>query len=490
METSPAYQPATAFADLGDAFSDPVTAATFPEHRLRFRNQRAAASVGLELLSDQDWENAFARFQPLPRNMPAPRAIRYHGHQFRVYNPDIGDGRGFLFAQMRDTRGRLLDLGTKGSGQTPYSRFGDGRLTLKGAVREILASEMLEAQGVKTSRTLSVFETGESLQRQDEPSPTRSAVLVRLQHAHVRIGIFQRLAFFEERENMARLVDHCIDAYYPHLSDTHGDARIIAFLDAAIGANARLAGQWMAAGFVHGVLNSDNMTVTGESFDYGPWRFLPTSDPGFTAAYFDHQGLYAFGRQPQSVGWNLAQLGASLLLLAPEEKLIPVLETYGARYSHALRDAMFTRLGITPTDLESDLAFLTVLFEWMTQSQIGWSQFFHDWFCGAASAARAKQSPAKAHYDAAGFQDVRAMLEARTPARPERLDAAILQQPVPPSVLIDDVESLWAPIAAEDDWRAFDAKLAEITALRDALDIHSAVNLHAFERTIAAPQAA
>ena len=157
-----AYSPDPAIREIADFIADPVAAADFPETVLRFRNDRAAASVGLERLSDQDWLRHFGRFAPLPDNLEQPLALRYHGHQFRVYNPEIGDGRGFLFAQMRDDRGRLMDLGTKGSGQTPHSRFGDGRLTLKGAVREILATEMLEALGVETSKTFSVIETGEA----------------------------------------------------------------------------------------------------------------------------------------------------------------------------------------------------------------------------------------------------------------------------------------------------------------------------------------
>ncbi|HEX7657361.1 MAG TPA: protein adenylyltransferase SelO family protein, partial [Sphingomonas sp.] len=137
------YRPETTITQLGNAFYDPVAPARFPETRLRFRNDRAAASVGLDHLDDQAWISHFGRFDPLPGSLPTPLALRYHGHQFRVYNPEIGDGRGFLFAQLRDDRGRLMDLGTKGSGQTPWSRFGDGRLTLKGGVREILATEML-----------------------------------------------------------------------------------------------------------------------------------------------------------------------------------------------------------------------------------------------------------------------------------------------------------------------------------------------------------
>src|SRR5580692_7736010 len=211
MPVSPAYQPDPQFAQLGAEFADPVQAAEFPETILRFRNDRAAVTVGLATLTDAEWIAHFARFEPLPGNLGEPLAQRYHGHQFRVYNPDIGDGRGFLFAQLREAgTGRLLDLGTKGSGQTPYSRFGDGRLTLKGGVREVLATAMLEALGVPTSRSFSLIETGEPLQRNDEHSPTRSAVLTRLSHSHVRFGSFQRHAYHEHAENIRRLVDHVI----------------------------------------------------------------------------------------------------------------------------------------------------------------------------------------------------------------------------------------------------------------------------------------
>src|SRR6202044_3512540 len=138
-----------------------------------------------------------ARFEALPDNQPQPLAMRYHGHQFQTYNPDLGDGRGFLFAQLREAgTGRLLDLATKGSGRTPWSRTADGRLTLKGGVREVLAARMLEALGVYTSKAFALFETGEALMRGDEPSPTRSSVLTRLGHSHIRIGTFQRFAAF------------------------------------------------------------------------------------------------------------------------------------------------------------------------------------------------------------------------------------------------------------------------------------------------------
>ncbi len=207
------YRPDPKIASLAGWLADPVEAAAFPKHVLRFRNDRWARSVGLAELDDAQWISHFGKFAPLPGNLEGPLALRYHGHQFRNYNPDIGDGRGFLCAQLRDSGGRLLDLGTKGSGRTPWSRDGDGRLTLKGAVREILATEMLEALGVYTSKTFSVIETGEELWRGDEPSPTRSAVLVRLSHGHIRIGTFQRLRAFEQRGEMENLIAYCLETF-------------------------------------------------------------------------------------------------------------------------------------------------------------------------------------------------------------------------------------------------------------------------------------
>jgi uncharacterized protein YdiU (UPF0061 family) len=196
MSVSSLYRASTSHSALGPDFFDLVAPASFPQHILRYRNQRAAKSVGLETLTDEEWIAHFGRFAPLPDSFTQPLALRYHGHQFRTYNPELGDGRGFLFAQLRDIRdGRLLDLATKGSGQTPWSRTADGRLTLKGGVREVLATSMLQALGVDTSKSFSLIETGESLVRGDEPSPTRASVLVRLSHSHIRIGTFQRHAF-------------------------------------------------------------------------------------------------------------------------------------------------------------------------------------------------------------------------------------------------------------------------------------------------------
>jgi len=226
----------------------------------------------------------------------------------------------------------------------------------------------------------------------------------------------------------------------------------------------------MAAGFVHGVLNTDNLVLTGESFDYGPWRFLPASVPGFTAAYFDQQGLYAFGRQPDAVGWNLAQLAGCLTLVTDAEPLQTALQGFGPAYQRALRSKMFARLGLAETDDRvGDLQFLAALFAWMSESEIPWAQFFHDWFC--ADEVRAAQSPAASFYADEKFAPIRDGFRARAAIDPGRLSHPILQRPTPVSLVIEELEALWAPIAEADDWSAFHTKIADIRALKDALKI-------------------
>lgn len=449
--TPQAYAPQSAILELGDAFYDPVVAADFPETRLRFRNDRAAREVGLDAMEDAAWLRHFGRFVSLPDNLAQPLALRYHGHQFRVYNPEIGDGRGFLFAQMRDKRGRLMDLATKGSGTTPWSRFGDGRLTLKGGVREVLATEMLEALGVETSRSFSLIETGEALERGDEPSPTRSAVLVRLSHGHIRIGTFQRIAYLRDAENMTRLVEYVLRNLYDEAPGENAAERL---LDLVVGRAATLAARYMAAGFVHGVLNSDNINVTGESFDYGPWRFAPTWDPSLTAAYFDHAGLYAFGRQPEAIHWDVMQLAVSLRTISAAEPLIAVLESFPERYQLAVSRAILWRLGVTPRDPQQDRALVQTIERALRTSERGIDRFFFETFGGIAPEGET-------------FAEVRAALAPYGARKPR--DHRYWQGGAPCSMLIDEVEAIWAAIDQQDDWQPFHAKIAHIREMGDAL---------------------
>lgn len=452
--TGPAgFRPRTDFCDLGPEFHDVVEPADFPAHILRYRNDRAARDVGLDGLTDAAWIAHFGRFEPLAGSFPRPLALRYHGHQFRTYNPDLGDGRGFLFAQMDDADGRLMDLGTKGSGKTPWSRFGDGRLTLKGGVREILATEMLEALGVNTSRSFSLIETGEALERNDEPSPTRSAVLVRLSHSHVRYGTFQRLAALELPDEIGRLTHYVLERL---CNRAPGPDPYATLMDEAVGNAARLVAQWHAAGFVHGVLNTDNINITGESFDYGPWRFLPQWDMGFTAAYFDHFGLYAFGRQAEALQWNLFQLAQALRLVAPAESLIPALKAWPARLARAWTAQALWRLGLASGGETEDEALLRAFEAGLTESGI---QPDSAWF-----AFRGGRLPDPLPPEFASFA---ALLPGHAPVA-GALDHPYWAGPGPETMPVETVEALWSAIADADDWRPLEAKIAAIRRMGEA----------------------
>ena len=458
------YRPDPRILALGVDFYDPVHAADFPQAILRFRNDRWAPSVGLGDYDDEQWIRHFGRFEPLPGNLDRPLALRYHGHQFRAYNPDIGDGRGFLFAQLRDGDGRLLDLGTKGSGQTPYSRFGDGRLTLKGGVREVLATEMLEALGVETSKTFSLIETGEALERNDEPSPTRSAVLVRLSHGHIRIGTFQRLAYLDQPDNIRKLVGYCLSVYFGEEDGADSPARLLGHV---VSGAAGLAASYIAAGFVHGVLNSDNINVTAESFDYGPWRWTPNWDGHFTAAYFDQLGLYSFGRQPEAIHWDVVQLAKALRLVAEAEELTPKLERFPELFQQALRDALFARLGIAPRDEESDNGLLVAIEEALAKQTVEIDRFFFDWRGGSLR----RPSPADAAYQAEPFERFRTLI-ADYGAVPGALDHEYWSDIDPVSMHIEEVEDIWSRIDEADDWSLFETKLASVRRMGEALRVN------------------
>jgi uncharacterized protein YdiU (UPF0061 family) len=440
------YRPDPKILELGPDFYDAVEPARFPECEPRFVNGQWAERVGLDL-DPEGWTAHFCRFEPLPNNLTEPLALRYHGHQFRVYNPDIGDGRGYTFAQLRDDSDRLLDLGTKGSGQTPYSRHADGRLTLKGGVREVLATEMLEALGVNTSKSFALFETGEELERGDEPSPTRSSVLTRLSHGHIRIGTFQRLAFFNQEANIRKLVRYCLE----HLFGEPGDDPLRLF-DLVSGATGRLAASYLAAGFVHGVLNSDNINITGESFDYGPWRFTPDWDPDFTAAYFDHYGLYAFGRQPEAIHWDLAQLAGCLSLVTDAPLLSELLAGWGERFETALVEVMCRRLGVA-----TDRDIATALIRALSSREQSIDRLFFDW--------RGGRDPGADVCPSEPFRALAKALEGRE--RPQ--SHPYWSGPEPCSMHIDEVESIWSAIAERDDWTPFNAKVAAVRRMGEAL---------------------
>ncbi len=443
---------------LGADFYDESVPAPFPESKLRYWNE----SLALKIEKISLWN-----FKPLPHNLAKPLALRYHGHQFQHYNPQIGDGRGFLFAQLQ-INNQWFDLGTKGSGQTVYSRSGDGRLTLKGAVREALATEMLESLGVNTSKTVCIFETSEQLQRGDEPSPTRSAVMTRFSRGHIRIGTFQRLAYFKETENIKKLVSYCLHFYFPEHFDTinfKDDLNVLTtFLQLVRSRQAKLAAEIMMAGFVHGVLNTDNINISGELFDYGPYRFLPNYDPNFVAAYFDHQGLYAFGRQPHTLLWNLHQLGTALQTAHPEFDFGVILEPFGDEFNAAVQLQFLKRLNLHSNDINLVADTVSLYFKFMDQNKIPFEQMFFDFF--GCSEKRLQASPFNQSYSGEHFLKLLNNLLKMKIVDPSLNAHNYFSTATPQTLLIDEIELIWSAIDLTDDWSLFERKLQSLRAFR------------------------
>jgi uncharacterized protein YdiU (UPF0061 family) len=319
-------------------------------------------------------------------------------------------------------------------------------------VREILATEMLEALGVPTSKTFSLIETGEALERNDEPSPTRAAVLTRLSHSHIRIGTFQRAAYHDDKALLERLVDYALTRLYAVTPEADAPSQL---LNLVVERAADLAASYMVAGFVHGVLNSDNINVTGESFDYGPWRFTPQWDAGFTAAYFDQNGLYAFGRQPEAIHWDVAQLAVSLRPLVEAEPLIAALERFPALYGSALIRRFFWRLGWTYADETQASAFIQSCVKAMIATQTPIDDFFHSWRHGVPG------NPDDA------WSDVHALAAAFEP-RSRSIEHPYWEGP-PCSMHIDEVEAIWSAIDQRDDWQPLHDKVAAIRTMGEAL---------------------
>ncbi|OIP71925.1 MAG: hypothetical protein AUK48_11835 [Oscillatoriales cyanobacterium CG2_30_44_21] len=462
------YEPAI---EVLEDFHDVVKAAEFPMHKLRWRNDQVLPAIGLEAsqVSDDDFIEAFGHFQSVRPFL----ALRYHGYQFGEYNPQLGDGRGFIYGQVRGIDGELYDFGTKGSGRTPYSRTADGKLTLKGGFREIIASEALHRMGVKTSRCLSLVETGEDLWRGDEPSPTRSAVMVRFSRSHIRFGTFERLRWIGRADLVRKLLDHVLQVYYPHLwSSENQDSQFYLELVERV---ARLCAQWMSVGFCHAVLNTDNMSITGESFDYGPFAFIPNYDPRFTAAYFDHAGRYSYANQPAACYWNLEKLQDPLSLVMDKDDMNSSLEKFKDFYREAYCEMMLKRLGFMTLSKPETEELIGATLELLAfVKEIGYNQFFvnlrqefhTNWREDSSNIFKThpweiteEQLPLLEKWRVVYHQ-----LLIRQPIAAMETIANQLQQANPTIILLrPKIEELWESIAVDDNWQPFYEAIAQFS---------------------------
>ncbi|KYC28922.1 conserved protein of unknown function [Sterolibacterium denitrificans] len=335
--------------------------ATVPAPRLLFLNHGLAAALGLDLADCRSAELAeLFSGNRLPAGAE-PIAQVYAGHQFGHFSPQLGDGRALLIGELIDCSGVRRDIAFKGSGRTPYSRGGDGKAAIGPMLREVLIGEAMHALGIPTSRALAVVASGELIQRE---RALPGAVLTRVAASHIRIGSFEYFAARGDTEGVRRLAEYAIARHDPQLCGLPAAKRHLEFLRAVCERQAALIARWMCVGFIHGVMNTDNMSIAGETIDYGPCAFMETYDPDLAFSSIDQHGRYAYGRQPAIAQWNLARFAEALLpLLADEERQAHTLATaviaeFPTRYHAHWLAGMRAKLGLTadtrPQDADAD----------------------------------------------------------------------------------------------------------------------------------------
>ncbi len=348
------------YASLPERFYARTHPTPVREPKLIKYNHALAEQLGLPIES----EEAAAIFagNAVPQGAQ-PVAMTYAGHQFGHFVPQLGDGRALLLGEVRDAEGKLHDLHLKGSGQTPFSRRGDGRAALGPVMREYIISEAMFALGIPTTRSLAVVTTGEPVFRE---TALPGAVLARVAASHIRIGTFEYFAARGDAEALQILADYCIQRHYPQLAE-HPQPHI-ALVEAVAEAQARLVAQWMQVGFVHGVMNTDNMAVSGETIDYGPCAFMEAYDPATVFSSIDKHGRYAYGNQSPIAQWNIARFAEALLVAGGGEeakgKLQAIVDGFHARFVEHWLGGMRRKLGLLQEE-QGDFDLITELLEIM-----------------------------------------------------------------------------------------------------------------------------
>ena len=348
------------FARELEGFYVPVQAATPRAPRMVAWNAALAEALGLPQADEAQWAAWLSGAEEVPGSQPI--ALTYAGHQFGHFNPQLGDGRALLLGEVIAPDGARFDLQFKGSGPTPFSRQGDGKSALGPALREYLMSEAMAALGVPTTRSLAVVATGEGVWR-DTPHP--AGVMTRVAASHLRVGSFEWAAAHKGREAVERLVDYALARHFPERMAARN--RPLALLEAVTEVQAALVAQWLSIGFVHGVMNTDNVTISGETIDYGPCAFLDAYAHGQVFSSIDRQGRYAYGNQPVVCRWNLYQLASALIeaIVAVDEgdneAARQLLDGFGARFEARWIAVMRPKLGLA-TAADGDVALAQALF--------------------------------------------------------------------------------------------------------------------------------
>ena len=426
-----------------------------PDPRLLVLNERLAAELGL----DTDWlqSDDGVRFLVGAQTPDGatPVAQAYAGHQFGGFVPRLGDGRALLLGEIACVDGTVRDLHLKGSGATPFARAGDGLAAVGPMLREYLVSEAMHALGIPTTRSLAVVATGRPVYRE---TPLPGAVLGRVASSHLRVGSFQYAATADDVDLVRRLADHAIARHHPSAADAENPYR--ALFEAVVAAQASLVARWLLVGFVHGVMNTDNMTISGETIDYGPCAFMEAYDAATVFSSIDTWGRYAYADQPTVAGWNLARFAETLLPLFADDldQALALaqesLNGFSSQYSAAYSGGMRAKLGLSDVDDDVVTPLITDLLDQLGQSRVDHTSFYRL----LSRAARGDIEPARGLFvDLAAFDGWLARWQALAPDA----DAMDRANPVyiPRNHLVEEALSA----ATEGDLAPFSRLLAVVT---------------------------
>ncbi|MCG6934159.1 MAG: YdiU family protein [Gallionella sp.] len=358
------------FASLPDSFHSRLSPTPLPDPYLVSFNTNAAQLIDLD--SAEAARPDFAEHFTGNRLLPGaePLSMLYAGHQFGHFVPQLGDGRAILLGEVRNRSGELWDVQLKGAGVTPYSRDGDGRAVLRSSIREYLCSEAMHGLGIPTSRALCITGSDEEVYRERIET---AAVLTRLAPSHVRFGSFEVFFSRGQHDQIATLADYVIARHFPHLAGDNDKYQL--FLNEVTQRTAKLMAQWQAVGFSHGVMNTDNMSILGLTFDYGPFGFMEGYDPGYICNHSDPRGRYAYDQQPQIGLWNLACLAQALSPLIEKQQAHEVLDGYAPAYHRHYAELMGAKLGLEKI-LDEDIQLIGSLLQIMHDSRTDYTNLF------------------------------------------------------------------------------------------------------------------
>ena len=371
------FQLERTFSKLPGVFFSKLSPTPVSSPKILLFNQKLAEEIGLDLsVLSQEERTQLLSGNLVPKGIE-PFAQAYAGHQFGNFTM-LGDGRALMLGEHLTPSGQRLDLQFKGSGRTPYSRGGDGRAALGPMLREYLISEAMHALGIPTTRSLAVVATGESVYRESE---LPGAILTRTAGSHIRVGTFEFASLHEDKAMTQALLNYLIDRHFPEIREEENKA--LSVLRAAIDQQIDLITHWMRVGFIHGVMNTDNMALSGETIDYGPCAFMDVFSPDTVFSSIDHRGRYAFANQPYVAQWNLARLAESLLPLIHDERQDAIagaeesLNAFEPAYKDKWLAMMGTKLGLAEAD-KQDERLVTDLLDWMHSNGADYTNTFRD----------------------------------------------------------------------------------------------------------------